>query len=291
MVSYEILIQSLINGAFLGALYALIAYGLNVVWGVMNVVNAAHGHLIVLSAFASYWLWIRYGFDPLLSMIVSVPLLFVVGLFLFRLLVKPVFGTANLMGSSMLIFWGLALALENAMVWAWSVDPRSANAYYVGTSWRLGPVLLPITGLAGLLIAMAMLGILVMLLKRSFLGMAIRATAQDTTAAKLMGIDTTKVSLVTFALGSATAGVAGAVVSVIYIFYPSLAWQWLGRMFVVCVLGGLGDPIGAVIAGLVLGISESMVTAFTSATLAPLVAYVILILVLIFRPTGILGRK
>lgn len=275
----------------LGGTYALVAFGLNMVWGVMNVVNAAHAHLVLLGAYMSYWLWILYGFDPLLSMIISIPSLFLIGLLLFRGLITPVIESPNLMGSSMLIFWGLAVALENVFVLAWTVDPRSANTFYVGTSIRWGLIALPITGLVGFVVAMGTVGLLYLFLKKSFIGKAIRATAQNRYAAMLMGIDVNRVSLITFGIGTATAAVAGSLISIIYMFYPSFAWQWLGRMFVICVLGSLGDPLGAILAGLILGVSESVVTIVTTAAWSPFVAYIILLLVLMLKPTGLLGRK
>jgi branched-chain amino acid transport system permease protein len=283
--------QTLITGIFVGGMYALWSFGLSLVWGVMKIINLAQGHFVLLASYISYWLWLLYGFDPIVSLVLTIPFMFLVGFGLFWLSIRRIFEKPNLLNSSMLVTWALAIIIETSILLFWGSDARSINTTYVGTSFDLGFAHLPVTGVIDLVCVAALLVILTIFLKKTLLGKAVRAVSQSIEGSKIVGIDVIKISAIAFGIAIASTAVAGSIVGITYLFSSNFATNWLGRIFVVVIIGGLGNLRGIITGGLILGLSEALVTVFFAAQWAPLIAYALLILILTLRPKGLFGEE
>jgi branched-chain amino acid transport system permease protein len=288
--SANVLVPVAIVGLLTGGVYALMAAGLTLVFGVMRVINIAHGAFLVFSAYLSYWLFTLYGLDPFLSVVVTVPVLFIIGLVFQRYLLARVRGEPGLV---VLVTFSLAITLEGAMGALWKSTGRSVRTAYTGEVWKLNlaeiTVRLPLVRIAGFAAAILALLALYVLLKRSDLGRAIRATIQNRAAAQLMGINVDRVQAITFGLGLATVAAGGALFSLIWTFNSGSHVEWISKMLSVIVLGGMGSLPGALLAALIMGVAESVAAVTMTSYISPIVFYVILFLTLIFRPQGLLG--
>lgn len=288
--SANVLIQVAIVGLLTGGVYALMAAGLTLVFGVMRVINIAHGAFLVLSAYISYWLFTSYGLDPFLSVIVSVPLLFIIGVvfqhsMLSRLRSEP--------GLVVLVTFSLALTLEGLMGAFWQSTGRSIRTWYTTEvlTFDIGELTLrlPLVRVAGFVAAAIALFLLYLLLTRSDLGRAIRATIQNKDAAQLVGVNIARVQALTFGIGLASVAAGGALFSTIWTFNAASHEEWISKMLSVIVLGGMGSLPGAFIAALIMGVVESVAAVAMTSYLSPIVFYLILFLTLIFRPQGLMG--
>ncbi|MGQ0550894.1 MAG: branched-chain amino acid ABC transporter permease [Armatimonadota bacterium] len=284
--------QNLIFGLLTGALYGLAAAGLSLVFGVLRVLNVAHGELVMIGGYASFWLFALYGLDPFLSLSLTMPLMFVVGLGLHQGLFARVQTLAEepRIKNSLLIGFGLSLALHNLAIRLWTADDRSISTAYSGTTLTLGGLVFPLVRLGALAVAFVAIFALHLFLRRTYAGQAIRATAEDWEAASLMGIDIRRTYLLAFALGSALAGTAGALVSVGYSVNPSIGLEWTLKALIVVVLAGLGSMPGTFLGGLLLGLAESASALLIGGAYREVVALVIFLLVLMIRPQGLFGR-
>jgi branched-chain amino acid transport system permease protein len=285
--------QNLVFGLFVGSLYGMAAVGLSLVFGVMRVLNVAHGELLMLGGYVSFWLFTLFKLDPFISLLVCAPLLFLLGLALDRGLYSWVtrLDEETKIKNSLLISFGLALIFQNLAQLLWTADERAITTVYSGWSVSLGGVVLPLTRLAGLLTALLTVLGLHLFLQRTYAGKAIRATALDWEAATLAGVDVRRVYLITFALGSALAGIAGTLVSVGYSLAPNIGLSWTLKALVVVVLAGMGSIFGAFAAGLVLGLAEAISVYVLGATYREVVGLVVFLLVLLLRPQGLFGRR
>ena len=289
----EPLAQNLVYGILVGAVYGLAAMGLSLVFGVLKFLNVAHGELLMLGGYASFWFFALCSVDPFLTLPLAMIILFLIGIALYKGLFTRVVKLAEhvKIKNSLLIGFGLSLVLHNLAVRLWTADPRGITTSYSGSALELWGIRFPVVRLAGLLIACLVLVALHLFLQRTYTGKAIRATVEDWEAASLMGINIHRVYVLSFALGSALAGVAGTLVSVGYSIDPAMGLHWTLKALIVVVLGGLGSIVGTFIGGIVLGVTESISAFLIGGTYRPVVGLLIFLLVLVLRPQGLFGAK
>ena len=288
-----ILSQQLVLGFMIGGLYGLAAVGLSLIFGVLKVLNVAHGELIMLGGYGAYWLFALLGFDPFASLLLVVPLSLLLGLGLYCALFGFVVRTdeETRIKNSLLIGFGLALALHALAVKLWTADERGITTSYAGSVLIVGHLAIPLVRLASLAVAFALIAALHLLLTRWRWGRAIRATADDWQAALLTGIDVRRAYLLAFALGTGLAGAAGTLVSVGYSISPSIGLEWTLKALIVVVLAGLGSMFGTFVGGLFLGLAEAASAAVFGGPYREVVGLVIIFAVLVARPQGLFGAR
>ena len=284
----QIALQNAINGLVIGGTYATVAVGFSLVWGILNVINIAHGALVMLGAYVTYWLFTLYHIDPLLSLPLTGALLFALGYPLQRIVINQVVRASFFI--TFLLTFGLELLITNLALAAWTADIRSVTTSYSGWSVALGPIALPVVRIVSLLIALLTAAALQLVMTRTRLGGAIRATASDQEAARLMGIPIAHVYALTFAIAAATAGIAGSLISLSFPIFPAMGAGYTLIAFVTCVLGGLGSVPGALLGGLLLGLLQTYAASWLGPNFDNIIAFSVLILVLLVRPAGLLGR-
>jgi branched-chain amino acid transport system permease protein len=290
MVSGSLLFQSLVLGILLGGLYALLAAGLTLYFGVMRVVMIAHAAFLVLAAYLAWDVNQRFGIDPLLSLIVTVPLFFLVGVGFQRLLISRL-RPATVTMMSVLLTFAVALVIEGMLGFVYSGTQRRIQLSYSATSIQVFGAQVAVVKLIAFGLAGLSLLALYLLLTRSRFGQALRATIQHPEAARLLGIDTDRVAGYGFGLGLATAAIGGAALSLDSTIYPSLHWHWIGPLMAIIVVGGLGSIPGAAIAAMVLGIVQSLLQLPMGTTWAQTVFYLALFATLLVRPQGFFGGR
>jgi branched-chain amino acid transport system permease protein len=283
------IIQFVLDGLLVGGVYAAVGIGFALVWGIMNVINLAHGALIMLGAYVTFWLFRLGGVDPFLSIPVSMLVLFGLGWLIQRFLINSVIRAPMLM--TFLMTFGLELIIVDLALNFFSADNRSVQTPYSGAHWEVGSIIIPQVHLYTLLIALALAVLLQLFLVRTRTGNAIQATSMDLDAARLVGIKIDRIYALTFALGAAAAGAAGSLISLNYSINPGAGEFYTPIAFVVCVLGGLGTINGALIGGLTFGVVQSLSQAFIGPAYQNAIAFGLLIVVLVLRPAGILGAK
>ncbi len=290
-----IVVQVLVNGLVLGGLYSCIAAGFSLVWGVLNIINLLHGSMIILGAYVALFAYQGLGLHPYLALPLVAGTLFCLGYAIQRTLMNRVIGAPVL--ATLTLTFGLNLIADNAMIVAFSADFRKLDlAHPLGildltdyVDWL--DVVVPIDRLVSMGFALQLVLGLYLLLRRTNLGRAIVAVRMDARAAALMGIDINQIFAVTFGLGAAMAGAAGTLFSLIFPISPLTSPAFLGKAFVICVLGGLGSVAGVLVGGIALGIIESFGALLFGAEYSLTLAFSLLILLLIFRPTGLIGSK
>jgi len=283
------LTQILINGILKGGLYALMAMGMSLIWGVMNIINIAHGSFIMLGAYTTYWFFTLYGMDPFVSVLLSMALIFFLGFFIQKYIINFVIGASLFI--TLLLAFGIEILINNLALLFWTADVRSVQVTYGGANIEiLGAVILTVR-LFAFLLAIAVSVILFIIMNKTWLGRAIRSTAQDLEAARLNGVNVGKIYSITFGIGTAVAAAAGTLWAVIFPISPTMGGHLTLKSFVVTIIGGLGTMMGPLVGGLSLGIVESLGTNWFGSTFENLISFTILVLVLIFKPNGILGKK
>ncbi|HEY7466232.1 MAG TPA: branched-chain amino acid ABC transporter permease [Dehalococcoidia bacterium] len=292
-MNLEPVAQNLVFGLFVGGLYGIAGVGLSLVFGVQKVLNVAHGSLVMLGGYACFWIFTWYAIDPFLAILIVGPLFFLFGiglhLGLFRFVTR--LGEEEKIKNSLLISFGLTLVLENLAIRLWTADERAITTSYTGDGVTIAGVVFPYTRVASLLVAAFAILILHAFLTRTFAGKAIRATSEDWEAASLMGINVQRTYVVAFAIGTALAGIAGALVSISYTIAPSIGLAWTLKALVVVVLAGMGSIIGAFVAGILLGEAEALSVYVFGASYREVVGLVLFVLVLLIRPQGLFGRR
>jgi branched-chain amino acid transport system permease protein len=285
--------QNLAFGILVGGLYGLAAVGLSLVFGVTKFLNVAHGELLMLGGYASFWIFTLWGVDPFVSLPVVAFLLVVVGWILYKLLFGRMVKLTeeNKIKNTLLVGFGLSLIFQNLALRLWTADDRGITTSYSGEAITLFGVRFPVVRLASFAIALVVLLALHLFLRRTYTGKAIRATVQDWEAAILMGIDIHKVYLLAFLIGAALAGVAGALVAVGYSIQPTMGLEWTLIALVVMVLGGLGSIVGTFVGGLVLGVTQSLTSALIGGEYREIVALLLFLVVLVLRPQGLFGSR
>ena len=279
--------QVIVSGVLSGALYALVALGLALIFGVMRVINIAHGPLLMLGAYVTFFLYSRLGLNPYLTLPVAMAALFVVGVLLQRTLVFRVVDAPEL--SSLLLTFGISIALVNLAQNLFTSDLRAVE--YLTESWSVGPLSVSKARVIAFVFALGLTGGAFLFLKTTRLGKAIRATSQSREVALVCGIDVGRIHMLTFGLASALAAGGGALLAVIVAIQPEMGGVWTFKSFLVIVLGGAGNYPGALLGGLLLGLVEQLSSLFLTTQLSEVVAYVLLVLVLLVRPSGLLGGR
>ncbi|MPZ69695.1 MAG: branched-chain amino acid ABC transporter permease [Actinobacteria bacterium] len=285
----EKLIQTIILGLLIGGVYSLMASGLTLIFGVMNIINVAHGAFLVLSALVTWEIWKTTGMDPLLAGLITTPMMFVFGWVVYKLFLQRIRNSAPSM--TVLLTFGLALVLEGGMGIVTRNVFRSVTPSYFSSSFHLGPFFLPKPQVYGCIAAITFMVLLYLGLTRTWTGRAIRASSQNLSSAQLIGISSTSVAALTFAVAAATTGFGGSILSVLFTFFPASHYVWISRLLGIIVLGGMGSLPGVVIGALALGIAETMTATYISLRWATVVFYVVILAVLLVRPQGILGVK
>lgn len=282
------LVQALINGILQGGVYAAAAVGLSLIFGVSGILNAAHGELVMLGAFATYWLFTLYHVDALLTLPISFGLLFVFGWTLQYFVLHRTLGRPILL--SLLVTFGISVILVNVALRLWSGDYRMMRIPYFEHSLILGPFIVPLSRVVACVVGVGMVAGLSWLLARTRLGRMIRATAQDGEMARMLGVNPRAIYAMTFGLGAGVSGVAGSLVAFYTPVEPNMGLTYTLFAFAVVVLGGLGYTAGVVWGGLTLGVAQALTETYLEAGLSLLVAFVLLYAILRFMPAGIIGK-
>ncbi len=282
-----LVLQSLMSGIMMGAVYALLGVGFSLSWGVMKVINIAHAAFGLISAFIAYTLLTRFNIDPILSLVFTVPFLFFVAAFLYRLLIVPITKAREVIVASMILTFGVAIILENLMLLLWGPDPRLLTTSYTSKVLIIGPFYLQYTRLAGFF--MAVVGVLVihLFLKKTYTGKAVRAAWQQPEASQLCGVNLRRISTITFGLAVASAGAGGVAMALLYSFEPHAHNLWLVNLFLVVIVGGVGNVLGTAAAGLLIGIITGLSLAFLPYQWVNLLTFGLLMIVLVSRPQGL----
>lgn len=283
------LVQAIILGLLIGGVYALMASGLSLIFGVMHIINVAQGAFLILVAMFTWWVWRETGFDPILASVITTPLMFGFGWVLYRLVIVRIRGASPSM--SVLLTFGLALAIEGVLNVTAGNKFKSASPSYFEESYQLGSLSFPKAQVYGFLAALAVLAVLYVVLTRTWTGRAIRASSQNPSGAALVGVGATSTAALAFALGTSTAGVGGSILSVLYPFFPASHYDWISRLLGIIVLGGMGSLPGALVGALVLGLAETLTATYGSLRWSTLIFYIVILGVLLFRPQGLFGSR
>lgn len=289
--TFRILLQGALSGLLVGSIYALVALGLNVIFGTMRVVNFAQGTLLMTGMFISYWLWALTGLHPYWSPLVSVPVLFALGYVIQGRLIAPLLARdrAREPVSALLLTLGLALVIENLALLFFHADFKTVRIPLSRATFKLGGLIVSEPRLIAFVTMLLVAAGLYLFFTRTDLGRAIRAVGQDRQAARLLGIDDGRVFNLAFALGAGLMGIAGAVLTPFYYTHPAVGTTFLLKAFVIVVLGGLGSMVGAALGGLIVGTIEGVIALYTQASVAEVVLLALFVLVLFVRPSGLLG--
>jgi branched-chain amino acid transport system permease protein len=288
--SLDLLINALISGLLLGGFYAAVSIGVAISFGLLDVVNIAHPAFILLGSYVAFLGNTVLGIDPILSALIALPAFYFLGVLAYQVYYVAFERRDDQSLRGLSFFFGLLFITEVGLVLVFGVDYRTVQARYIGATVNLGLFDLPLRLLVPFLVSMLMVVALQMFLSRTFVGRAIQAVAQDQLALRLMAADPIKIKRIAFGLSIATASLAGAFLIIIQPVEPSIGREYIGRVFAICVLGGLGSFPGMVIAAMTLGIAESLTATFFGPSWAPAVAFGILLVTLAVRPSGILGR-
>jgi branched-chain amino acid transport system permease protein len=284
----QLFLQDLVNGILAGGIFAVVAVGFSLVYGIMNIINLAHGAFVMIGAYTAYVLFATWQVDPFASIPVAFVFLFLLGYLVQRGVINFVVRAPVL--TTFLLTFGLSLLLINVVLLIFHGDVRGITTSYSATNFSLGPVTIAWTKLWTLVVAMLVAWLLQAFLSRTRIGRAIRATSMDIGAAQLAGVDVAHVYAIVFGLGAGLAGIAGVLISLSYCLQPSMGDPFIINAFVVCVLGGLGSVPGAIVGGILYGIIGSFGSQYIGSDVPNAVALVVLLLVLAFRPTGIMGK-
>jgi branched-chain amino acid transport system permease protein len=289
-VSYDLVLNAVIAGILLGGFYAAVTVGISISFGILDIVNIAHPAFIILGSYIAYLINSQFGLDPIIASIIALPAFYALGAIVYQVyhLAFEKRGQDALRGLA--FFFGLLFITEVLLILVFGVDYRYVRAFYIDQTFHFGVVDIPMRMLIPCLISLLLLASLQLFLSRTFVGRAIMAVAQDQLALRLMAADPTRIKRVAFGISIATAALAGAFLIVIQPVEPSIGREYIGRVFAICVLGGLGSLPGTLIAAMLLGIVESFTATFYGPSWAPAVSFGILLLTLAVRPAGILGR-
>jgi branched-chain amino acid transport system permease protein len=285
------LLQILILGLSLGGVYALMSSGLTLIFGVMRIVNLSHAAFIVVAAYISYWAFKLIGLDPILSMFITFPVMFLVGIIVYKLLFAKVIENSRFVEITVLITFALSLIIEGLLNYFFTGIYRSTTPSYCTDCFYLGSLYFPKSQLYATGISVLILLGLFLFLRLTSLGNAIRATTQNRTAAKTVGVNVDRISMLTFGIGTALAGASGSLVSFLFTFYPAKHMDWGTIILALIVLGGMGSLFGSLVGSFVLSITAAFVSYHFGPTWSPITFYSALFIILLFRPQGLFGKK
>lgn len=288
-MDFVTLMEFVVIGILLGGLYALIAAGLALILGVMKILNFAHGEFLMIAMFITFFLQQLLGLDPYVSLIIGIPVMFGVGLAAYKVIISPVLlkGPVN----QLLVTIGLAFLLQNLALTLFSSNLRSVEVPYQYATIMMGGVIVQTTRLVAFAASVGITLLIYCLLRYTSFGLQIQATAQNRDAASLMGIDVDRVYMISFAIGIASVGIAGCLMTPFFDVYPEVGVHFGLTAFFVVILGGMENLMGCLIAGLLLGVTESVSSLFMPGTTSHLMVFCVFIAVLLFRPQGLLGRR
>lgn len=289
-LSFDLLGNAVVSGLLLGGFYAAVTIGISISFGMLDVVNIAHPAFIILGSYIAYIANTALGVDPVLASVIVAPAFYLLGMAIYQVYYFAFERRGEQSLQGLAFFFGLLFITEVTLVLVFGVDYRLVQAPYIGPSLHLGVIELPWRLLVPCLVGLAMVAGLQLFTSRTFIGRAILAVAQDQLALRLMAADPVRIKRIAFGLSIATASLAGACLIIIQPVEPSIGREYIGRIFAICVLGGLGSFPGMVIAAMTLGIAESLTATFFGPSWAPAVSFGILLVTLAVRPSGILGR-
>ena len=286
----DLLINALVAGLLLGGFYAAVSCGITVAFGILDIVNIAHPAFIILGSYIAYIVNSQLGLDPILVSVVMLPAFYALGAAVYQVYYVSFERRGQEALRGLAFFFGLLFITEVVLILVFGVDYRYVEAVYIGPSLNFGVIGLPLRMLIPCLVSLLLILVLQLYLTRTFIGRAIMAVAQDQEALRLMAVDPIRIKRIAFGVSIATAAMAGAFLIVIQPVEPSVGREYIGRVFAICVMGGMGSLPGTVIAAVLLGVVESFTATFYGPSWAPAVSFGFLLLTLAFRPAGILGR-
>jgi branched-chain amino acid transport system permease protein len=289
MLQLEIVLPAMLNGIATGAVYALVALGLTLIYGVLHIVNFAHGSLLMLALYGVYFLYTGLGIDPYLALPIVVPVMFVLGYVLQRTVIAT--ASHGREDNILLVTLGLSIVIDNLALYLWSADTRTINPSYAFDTVDLGVAFIAVPKLVSFIGALIVTGLLWLLIQRTDLGKAIRAVARERQGARLVGIDVEHIFAMSFGIGIACVGAAACLLLPSYYAHPGVGESFVVVAFTIVVLGGMGSFVGALIGGVIIGLTESLGGLFLGENLGRIGVFVIFIAILLFRPTGLFGQR
>jgi branched-chain amino acid transport system permease protein len=289
-IPLDLLGNALVSGLLLGGFYAAVTVGVSISFGMLDIVNIAHPAFIILGSYIAYICNSTLGMDPILASILATPAFYLLGMAIYHVYDVSFERRGDNGLRGLAFFFGILFITEVSLVLTFGVDYRLVEASYIGQSLHLGPIDLPFRLLVPFLISLALMGGLHLYMSRTFIGRAIQAVAQDPLALRLMAADPSKIKRIAFGMSIATASIGGAILIIIQPVEPSIGRDYIGRIFAICVMGGLGSFAGSLIAAMALGIMESFTSTFFGPSWSPAVSFGFLLLTLAFRPSGLFGR-
>jgi branched-chain amino acid transport system permease protein len=289
-ISWDLFLNAIAAGLLLGTFYAAVTAGISISFGMLDIVNIAHPAFVILGSYIAYYFNIHFGIDPILVSIIALPAFYLLGASIYQVYYLSFEKRGQEALRGLAFFFGLLFVTEVGLILVFGVDYRYVEAAYIGPSVHIGIVDFPLRMLVPCLAALAMFSALQLFVTRTFIGRAIMAVSQDQLALQLMAIDPIKIKRIAFGLSIATAATAGALLIIIQPVEPSVGREYIGRIFAICVLGGLGSMPGTLVAAIILGVVESLTATFYGPSWAPAVSFGFLLLTLAFRPAGLFGR-
>ena len=288
--SFDLLVNAVVSGILIGGFYAAVTAGVSLSFGVLDIVNIAHPAFIILGSYTAYLVNATLGVDPILTSIVLAPAFYALGAAIYQIYYVSFEkrGQESLRGLA--FFFGLLFITEVSLVLYFGVDYRYVEASYIGPTWHFGFIDVPLRIVVPFLVSLLLIATLQLVLTRSFVGRAIMAVAQDQLALRLLAVDPIRIKRIAFGISIATASLAGAFLIIIQPVEPSVGREYIGRVFAICVLGGMGSLPGTAIAAMLVGTVESLTATFYGPSWAPAVSFGFLLLTLAVRPAGLLGR-
>lgn len=292
IITFDLLLNAIVSGVLLGGFYAAMSLGISISFGMLDIVNISHPAMIILGAYLTWWLNGAFGLDPIVSALVMAPFFMVLGIFIYRIYYnrfeKNAGGGDSLRGLA--FFFGLLFIIEIILILLFGVDYRNVNTTYTDTLLDLGFVKIPYRLLIPCVLSITLLLMIREFFRRTYFGRAVSAVAQDPLALQLMGVDPVKVKGYAFGISLVVAGFSGAMLMIIQSVQPAIGREYIGLVFAVCVLGGMGNLMGTLFGAMILGIAESMTSTFAGPSWAPAVSFGMLLFTLAFRPQGIFGK-
>jgi branched-chain amino acid transport system permease protein len=288
--SADLLINAIIAGLLLGGFYAAVTVGISIAFGILDIVNIAHPAFIILGSYVAYIININFGVDPILISVVMLPVFYALGAAIYQVYYVSFEKRGQEALRGLAFFFGLLFVTEVMLILAFGVDYRYVEAGYIGPTLRFGFVDFPLRMLVPCVVSLLLFAALQLFLSRTFIGRAVNAVAQDQLALQLMAADPIRIKRIAFGVSIATCAIAGALLIIIQPVEPSVGREYIGRVFAICVLGGLGSLPGTLIAAMLLGVVESLTSTFYGPSWSPAVAFGFLLITLAVRPAGLLGR-
>ncbi len=285
----SVLMQAIISGILVGGVYALIGVGLTIIFGVMRVINFAHGDLMMVGMYLTYFLFTQLGIDPFVSVIITIPTMFIFGGIIQKLFINRIIG--SLPQNQILLTIGLGLIMSNSAMLAFTSDYKILTTSYSSSSFNIMGISISQPLALSFLITAVITLLLYWFFMKTDTGQAIRATAQDREAAQLMGINVKRMSIIAFGLGASLAGTAGALISPTYYIFPQVGSAFTLKAFVITVLGGMGSIVGATLGGIIIGVVESVGAVTISSDWKDVLVFSIFLLVLLIKPAGLMGKS